>query len=239
MSNSFIRLGGLFLLLGSIILPGSSASGQESQESPTWYYHQGMELWRQGQAGEALRHLMTATRDPETSFYAARQVALMGEYALPVLYRGLWHDEEVIQRMSAVIIGWIGDPESVEALLLRLRFPDAPLEAEYALRKIGSITGDEILSLVGRQDLSNAKLLDRKISSVSRLADSLRLPIDPVPLLSLAETIEQTRSRELEEDPFRSYGQCSTQSPSIPGGEKSLEVSAASGPGFSSSSGRS
>jgi HEAT repeat protein len=192
----------ILFFLGWVLLPGSSATSQEIQQSPRWYYLKGMELWRQGQAGEALRHLMTATRDPETSFYAARQVALMGEYALPALYRGLWHDEEVIQKMSAVIIGWIGEQESMEALLLRMRFPDAPLETEYAIRKIGSMTGEQILSLVGRQDLSNAKLLDRKISTVSRLADSLRLPIDPVPLLSLAEAIEQTRSRELEEDPF-------------------------------------
>jgi hypothetical protein len=201
-SYSPMQLGTVVFLLGLLVLPCPTALSQEPQETPSSYYHRGMELWRQGQTGEALRHLMTATRDPETSFYAARQVALMGEYALPNLYRGLWHDEEVIQRMSAVIIGWIGDEESVEPLLLRMRFPDAPLETEYALRKIGSITGEQILSLVGRQDLSNAKLLDRKISSVSRLSDSLRLPIDPVPLVSLAEEIEQTQARELEEDPF-------------------------------------
>jgi HEAT repeat protein len=161
-----------------------------------------MRLWQEGNAGEALRHLMTATTDPEVAFYAARQVATMGDYALPVLYKGLWHREEVVQRQSAVILGWIGSKESVEPLLRRMKFPDAPLEVEYALRKIGSLTADQLLSIRQSSDLSNAKLLDRKVATIGRLANGLRLAVDPVPLFQLVETIEAVKATELEEQPF-------------------------------------
>jgi hypothetical protein len=144
---------------------------------------------------------MTATKEPEVSFYAARQVALMGRYALPLLYQGLWHREGVIQKQSAVIIGWIGDRASVEPLLLRMKHPDAPLEVEYAQRKIGALTGAELLSIFDGQDLSNTALLDRKVASMSRLAGALRIPVDPVPLLDLADTIVEVKAGELEEQP--------------------------------------
>jgi hypothetical protein len=144
---------------------------------------------------------MTATKEPEVSFYAARQVALMGPYALPILYQGLWHRDGIIQKQSAMIIGWIGDRRAVEALLLRMRFPDAPLEIEYALRKIGGVTGEQLLSIFDNQDLSNSALLDRKVASFSRLAGNLRLPMDPRPLLELANTIEEFKAGELEERP--------------------------------------
>ena len=161
-----------------------------------------MRLWQEGNAGDALRHLMTATTDPELSFYAARQVLLMGEYALPVLYKGLWHQDEAIQRQSAIILGWNGATETVEPLLRRMRFPDAPLEVEYALKKIGSLTSDQLLSIRESSDLSNAALLDRKIASIARLAGGLRLAVDPVPLLDFVDTIEAVKASELEEQPF-------------------------------------
>jgi hypothetical protein len=144
---------------------------------------------------------MTATKEPEVSFYAARQVALMGRYALPLLYQGLWHREGIIQKQSAVIIGWIGERASVEPLLLRMKHPDAPIETEYALRKIGALTGEELLSVFDGQDLSNSALLDRKVASMSRLAGAMRIPVDPVPLLDLVDTIVMMKAGELEEQP--------------------------------------
>ncbi|MFQ5792244.1 MAG: HEAT repeat domain-containing protein, partial [Acidobacteriota bacterium] len=182
----------LALLLGS--LPDESALLS--------HYEKGMELWRAGKAGEALPHLMTATQDPELSFYAARQVALMGKYALPVLHRGLWHPEETIQRQSAIVLGWIGEPASVEPLLLRLKHANAPVEVEYALRKIGGLAGAQLLGLLEPGDLSNAALLDRKVSGVVRLARALRLPIDPVPLLNVVDALETVKASELAEQPL-------------------------------------
>lgn len=166
------------------------------------HYEQGMALWREGKAGEALQHLMTAVLDPETSFYASRQVSLMGGYALPLLYRGLWHQEEAVQRQSAVILGWIADLEAVEPLLLRMQHPDAPLEAEYALRKIGGLTSGELLRLVATNDWANPALIDRKATNFVRLANALRLAVDPAPILALVESIERELAGELESDPL-------------------------------------
>ncbi len=181
---------------------GNSPAQEMSAESFVSHYVRGMELWRAGQAAEALPHLMTATQDSQVGFYAARQVSLMGQFALPVLNQGLWHREGVIQRQSAIILGWIGEENSVEALLLRMKFPDAPLEVEYALQKIGSLSGSELLDILEQGDLANPALLDRKVTSVARLADSLRLAVDPEPLLDLLEAIETVKSGELAEQPF-------------------------------------
>jgi hypothetical protein len=126
----------------------------------------------------------------------------MGRYALPVLNQGLWHREEVIQRQSAIILGWIGERESVEALLLRMKFPDAPMEVEYALQKIGLLSGAQLLDILGQQDLTNPALLDRKVTGLARLANSLRLAVDPESLLELLETIETVKAGELAEQPF-------------------------------------
>ncbi len=194
--SSFIRACSAAVAL--LLVSASAGSPQQ----PLSHYEEGMRLWQEGNTGDALRHLMTATTDPELSFYAARQVRLMGEYALPVLYKGLWHQDEAIQRQSAIILGWNGSAEAVEPLLRRMKFPDAPLEVEYALKKIGSLTSDQLLSIREPSDLSNAKLLDRKVASMGRLANGLRLAVDPVPLLQLAETIEAVKASELEEQPF-------------------------------------
>ncbi len=143
-------------VLGFILgtwLAGNSSAQETATDSFFSHYTRGMELWTAGQAAEALPHLMTATKDSQVGFYAARQVALMGRYALPVLNQGLWHREEVIQRQSAIILGWIGENESVEALLLRMKFPDAPMEVEYALQKIGLLSGAQLLDILGQQDL--------------------------------------------------------------------------------------
>ncbi len=180
----------------------ASAQSEVRLDTGASFYERGMELWRAGQTGQALQHLMTATRDPEVSLYAARQVALMGRFALPVLYQGLWHREEIIQSESAIILGWIGDRDAVEPLLLRMRYFDAPLEAEYALRKIGSLTGEQILSILEGRELSNSVLLDRKVGSVVRLARMLRVPVDSVPLLDLVDAMEMTKASELAEQPF-------------------------------------
>lgn len=182
--------------------PPAHERQEASRESQVSYYEQGMRFWREGNAAEALRYLMTATKDRELSFYAARQVSLMGEYALPVLYQGLWHREEDIQRQSAIILGWIGDARAVEPLLLRMKYPDAPLEVEYALRKIGSLAGAQILSVIDLQDLSNPKLLDHKTASIARLADGLRLAVDSVPLFDLLAAMEAAKARELEQQPY-------------------------------------
>ncbi len=166
------------------------------------HYERGMELWREGDPAAALRHLMSATLDPDVSFYAARQASLMGEFALPVLYRGLWHEDENIQRHSAIIIGWIGGRKSIEPLLFRMNYPDAPLETEYALRKIGGLTGPEVFTLLNEIPLGNPALLDRKVSGFIRLSQAFRLPLDPAPLLAVVEAIETDGAEVLEEDPY-------------------------------------
>jgi hypothetical protein len=176
--------------------------GLAAQTAPAGHYEQGMALWREGKAGEALPHLMTALLDPELSYYAARQVSLMGAYALPLLYRGLWHQEQAVQRQSAVILGWIADPAAVEPLLQRLQYPDCPLEAEYALRKIGTVGASDLLGLLVVNDWRNPALLDRKTANFARLANSLRLPIDPAPILDLVGAIERELAQELASDPL-------------------------------------
>jgi len=165
------------------------------------HYEQGMALWREGKAGEALPHLMSAVLDPETSFYASRQVSLMGQYAQALLYRGLWHEQEAVQRQSAVILGWIGDREAVEPLLLRMQHPDAPLETEYALRKIGGLGSEQLSGLLAVNDWKQAALLDRKTANFVRLADALRLAVDPAPILALVESFEREMAQDLESDP--------------------------------------
>ena len=175
------------------------------QTAPTdtgsYHYAKGMELWRAGKPAEGLRHLMSASLDPELSFYATRQASLMGEFALQVLYAGLWHEQLEIQRQSAIILGWIGDREAVEPLLYRLGFPDAPLEVEYALRKIGGVTTPELLGFLERATLTNSALLDRQVAGFVRLSRAFAAPVDPVPVLALVEKIEETDAEELEEQP--------------------------------------
>ena len=165
------------------------------------HYQQGMALWRDGKAAEALPQLMTALLDPDESFYASKQVALMGRYALPLLYRGLWHEEQAVERQSAVILGWIADPEALEPLLMRISYPDAPIEIEYAIRKIGGVTSQKLLSLLEQNDLRNPALLDHKVTSVLRLARASGLPLDPAPLLALVRTIERELRATLETEP--------------------------------------
>lgn len=171
-------------------------------ETPLAHYQRGMELWQAGQPAEALRHLMSASVDPELSLYATRQAALMGEFALDVLYHGLWHRDEEIQRQSAIILGWIGKRESIDALLYRMGFPDAPLEVEYALQKIGGVTAPQLMAPMENTNLDNAALLDRQASSFVRLCQTLELPVDPLRVWALIERIEETDSGELEEQPL-------------------------------------
>jgi hypothetical protein len=197
------KLHAAFTLTLVLVAPPSLSWAQEesTREAHVSHYVQAEKLWREGNAAEALRHFMTATKDPEVSFYASRQVALMGQYALPLLHQGLWHRDGIIQKQSAMIIGWTGERTSVEPLLMRMKFPDAPIEVEYALRKVGALTGEELLSIFDSQDLSNSALLDRKVASMSRLAGALRIPVDPVPLLDLVDTIVEVKAGELEEQP--------------------------------------
>ena len=175
------------------------------QTAPTntgsYHYTKGMESWRAGKPAEGLRHLMSASLDPELSFYATRQASLMGEYALQVLYSGLWHEQMEIQRQSAIILGWIGDRGAVEPLLYRMGFPDAPLEVEYALRKIAGVTTSELLGFLERATLTNSALLDRQVASFVRLSRGFDAPVDPVPVMALVERIEETDAEELEEQP--------------------------------------
>ena len=175
------------------------------QTAPTnpgsYHYAKGMELWRAGKPAEGLRHLMSASLDPELSFYATRQAALMGEFALQVLYAGLWHEQLEIQKQSAIILGWIGDRRAVEPLLYRMGFPDAPLEMEYALRKIGGVTTPELLGFLERATLTNSALLDRQVASFVRLSRGFAAPVDPVPVMTLVEKIGENDAEELEEQP--------------------------------------
>ena len=145
---------------------------------------------------------MSASLDPEISFYATRQASLMGEYALEVLYHGLWHRQAEIQRQSAIILGWIGDRQAVEPLLYRMAFPDAPLEVEYALRKIGGVTTPKLLAYLESATLTNSALLDRQVSGFVRLCRAFAAPVDPVPVWALVEKIDETGAEELEEQPF-------------------------------------
>jgi hypothetical protein len=161
-----------------------------------------MELWRAGQPDEALRHLMSASLDPELSLYATRQASLMGEYALEVLYHGLWHSEPEIQRQSAIILGWIGKPVAIDALLYRMGFPDAPLEVEYALRKIGGITATQLLAPLENTNLDNSALVDRQVSSFVRLCRTMELPVDPERVWTLIDRIEKAGGDELKEQPL-------------------------------------
>ena len=175
------------------------------QATPTntgsYHYAKGMELWRADNPAEGLRHLMSASLDPELSFYAARQASLMGEFALQVLFAGLWHEQPEIQRQSAIILGWVGDRQAVEPLLYRMGFPDAPLEVEYALRKIGGVTTSELLGFLERATLTNSALLDHQVASFVRLSRAFAAPVDPVPVMALVEEIEGTDAEELEEQP--------------------------------------
>ncbi len=190
-------------LLVLVTLVQAAPVAQESQpETPQAHYERGMELWRAGQAAEALRHLMSASLDPEMSLYATRQASLMGEFALEVLYHGLWHSQEEIQRQSAIILGWIGKREAIDALLYRMGFPDAPLEVEYALRKIGGVTAPQLLGPLENTNLDNSALLDRQVGSFVRLCRALDLPVDPLRVWSLVERIEEAGADELTEQPL-------------------------------------
>lgn len=190
-------------LLALVTLVQTAPVAQESQpETPQAHYQRGMELWRADQPAEALRHLMSASLDPEMSLYATRQASLMGEFALEVLYHGLWHRQEEIQRQSAIILGWIGKRETIDALFYRLGFPDAPLEVEYALRKIGGVTAPQLLGPLENTNLDNSALLDRQVGSFVRLCQALELPVDPLRVWSLVERIEETGADELEEQPL-------------------------------------
>jgi HEAT repeat protein len=161
-----------------------------------------MELWRAGQPAEALRHLMSASLDPELSLYASRQASLMGEFALEVLYHGLWHREAEIQKQSAIILGWIGKRDAIDALLFRMGFPDAPLEVEYALQKIGGITAPQLLAPLENTNLDNSALVDRQVSSFVRLCQTLELPVDPERVWTLIDRIEKAGADELEDEPM-------------------------------------
>ena len=72
----------LFLNIRSIILD-AIAFARNLQAAPTdtgaYHYRKGMELWRAGDPAAGLQHLMSASLDPEFSFYAKRQASLMGE----------------------------------------------------------------------------------------------------------------------------------------------------------------
>ena len=189
------------LTLVKVVQAAPAAQGSQP-ETPQAHYERGMELWRADQPAEALRHLMSASLDPEMSLYATRQASLMGEFALEVLYHGLWHRQEEIQRQSAIILGWIGKREAMDALLYRMGFPDAPLEVEYALRKIGGVTAPQLLGPLENTNLDNSALLDRQVGSFVRLCQALELPVDPLRVWSLVERIEETGADELEEQPL-------------------------------------
>ena len=192
-----------FALLALVTLAqGVPAVQESSPETPEVHYQRGMELWRAGEPAEALRHLMSASLDPDLSLYATRQASLMGEFALELLYHGLWHRQEEIQRQSAIILGWIGNGKAVVPLLYRMGFPDAPLEVEYALRKIGDVTPAQLTGLLEHAALDNSALLDRQVSSFVRLCRAFAAPIDPVPVGALVDRIEETGAVELEEQPL-------------------------------------
>lgn len=184
------------------LAPAAPVFLESQPETPLAHYERGMELWRAGQPAEALRHLMSASLDPDLALYASRQASLMGEFALEVLYHGLWHREAEIQKQSAIILGWIGKPDAVDALLYRMGFPDAPLEVEYALRKIGGVTAPQLLAPLENTNLDNAALVDRQVSSFVRLCQALELPVDPERVWTLIERIEEAGADELEEQPM-------------------------------------